>query len=89
MKLGNKFPTKDIAEYYRADVEARSILLNSLGPAQQALVDTSTTARKVWEKLRENYAQNVAQQIASLEAQLANLYQGDDKINVYSYKLET
>jgi len=89
VKLGNKFPTKDIAEYYRADVEARSILLNSLGPAQQALVDTSTTARKVWEKLRENYAQNVAQQIASLEAQLANLYQGDDKINVYSYKLET
>lgn len=89
VKLGNKFPSKDLVEYYRTDLEARSILLNSLGPVHQAQAYTSNSAREIPEELHEDYAQTTPQLIALLETKLATLYQGDDKIDVYYYKLET
>ena len=88
IKAGRKFKARDQAEYQKTNAEARSTIINCLGPAQQALVDHIPDAKGVWNKLRSNYTQNINQQIAALETQLATVAQGTDTIDVYSYKIE-
>jgi hypothetical protein len=88
VKIGTKFATKDLAEYHKTNAEARSTILNCLGPAQQALVRQEKEAKVVWNKLKNNYAQNIGQQVAALESQLATIAQGGDSIETYRFKIE-
>jgi hypothetical protein len=74
---GLKFKAKDQAEYHKTNAEARSTIISCLGPAQQALVDSLTDAKGVWDKLRSNYAQNTNQQIAAYEGPTRDHFPGN------------
>ena len=79
---------KDQAKYHRANIKARSTIINFLGPAQQSLVKKETTAKGVWDKLRKHYAQNIQQQISILKGQMSQVSQGQENIETYRYKIK-